>query len=93
MSEVGHTPGPWLFRAKSNSFHVKDPTGERPYGPAFITITYDNDGSPDLQISEADLNLILAAPELLAAVKSLLFNRDSTSQVEILALIAKAEGK
>ncbi len=61
-----HTPGPWLFRAKSDSVYTP-PTPGTPYTYGdFIFAFSDNDGPND-----EDLALILAAPDLLDALRDL----------------------
>jgi hypothetical protein len=58
---TGHTPGPWLYRGKSDSVHR--PSETHPYGETIFR--FDDEESP----FDEDLNLILAAPELLEALQ------------------------
>lgn len=60
MSEF--TKGPWLYRGKSDSVHERD--SKYPYGS--VIFQFHDEGSP----SNADLALILSAPELLEALIS-----------------------
>lgn len=57
-----HTPGPWLYRGKSDSVHRQSPDPRYQFGD--VIFQFHDDNSP----SDADLTLILAAPELLAAL-------------------------
>ena len=64
MSESNKfTPGPWLYRGKSNSVHESCST--HPFGH---TIFVFDDDSP---LRDPDISLILAAPDLLEALKNL----------------------
>lgn len=56
------TKGPWLYRGKSDSVHERD--SKYPYGS--VIFQFHDEGSP----SNADLALILAAPELLEALQA-----------------------
>jgi hypothetical protein len=56
-----HTPGPWLGRSKSDSVHR--PCDTHPYGDQIFAF------HPDYAPNDADHALILAAPELLAALE------------------------
>lgn len=58
-----YTPGPWLFRGKSDSVH-KAPPGSYQFGETIFRF-HEEEGPGD-----ADLNLILAAPDLLEALKT-----------------------
>lgn len=62
-----HTPGPWLFRGKSNSVYTTPPTGSV-YTYGSIIFSFHDVAEP----SDADLALILAAPDLLEALELLL---------------------
>lgn len=55
-----HTPGPWLYRGKSDSVHASSET--HPYGEYLFA--FQEECAPN----DADLALILAAPELLEAL-------------------------
>ena len=64
-----HSPGPWLWRGKSDSIHQPGGGGYS-YGPRVLSLQTDGHGS-DAEISVDDLNLILAAPDLLAVCERL----------------------
>jgi len=92
---MSHTPGPWLHRTKSDSVHK--PPIQEPYKFGDLIFRFHDEQNPN----DADLALILAAPELLEALKSLVDLEDGHVGVftldEIMdaarAAIAKAEGK
>jgi hypothetical protein len=66
VSERKWTKGPWLFRAKSSTVHKASDT--HPYGDQIFEFV---DGFEDETMpSDADLKLVLAAPELYEALKS-----------------------
>lgn len=56
-----HTPGPWLYREKNCAVYTASST--HPYGQ-FI-FGFDQDNPPE----DADANLVIAAPELLDALR------------------------
>lgn len=58
-----HTPGPWLHRGKSESVHASSET--HPYGEYLFA--FKDECAPN----DADLALILAAPDLLTALEDL----------------------
>jgi hypothetical protein len=60
MTETKFTRGPWLYRGKSDSVHK--PSDTHPYGERIFRF-HDEEGPND-----ADLELILAAPDLYAAL-------------------------
>lgn len=65
MSESNKfTPGPWLYRGKSNSVHESCST--HPFGH---TIFVFDDDAP---LRDPDLSLILSAPDLLEALEGVL---------------------
>lgn len=71
--KAGHTPGPWVWRAKSGSLHQ---VGDAPaqfgqFGKCVLTPIYEYDSGADTIVSDADAALIAAAPDLLAALKDL----------------------
>jgi hypothetical protein len=68
-----HTPGPWLFRGKSSSVHEQpeNKPGEKyTYGKQIFRFRDDDDEVAG--ISDEDLALILAAPDMLAALEAIL---------------------
>jgi hypothetical protein len=97
-----HTPGPWLFRGKSNSVHAA-PTEINGYQYGKELFRFDPENVP----SVFDIDLILAAPDLLDALKAILPfipkstvldggpNKYSAAVIaadKVRAAIAKAEG-
>ena len=88
-----HTPAPWLYRAKSDSVHK--PPSKQPYKFGELIFQFHDEQSP----SDADLALILAAPNLLEALKlavrqnshDMLMTGEELRVCE--AAIAKAEGE
>lgn len=66
---ASHTPAPWVWWT-SNSW--KRLRHERlGFGSSIIEPYVCRDGHPDLTVKEADMHLIAAAPELLAALKEM----------------------
>jgi hypothetical protein len=66
VSSNKHTPGPWLFRSKSSSIHSAPPADTSyQYGEALARFAEDDNVCAD--VGDADLALILAAPDLLEA--------------------------
>lgn len=63
-----HTPGPWLLRDKSDSVHEACAT--HPFGRQIFRFHggFEGEEAP----SDADVRLILAAPDLLIALRDLL---------------------
>lgn len=88
MNEFKGTPGPWLYRGKSDSVHVACET--HPYGKQIFQFK-DGYNGEDLP-SDADLALVLAAPDLLAALQGVLRVADrATDEFDAArAAIAKA---
>jgi len=87
--ETKHTPGPWLHRGKSDSIHR--PSETHPYGE--LIFQFHDENGP----SDADLALILAAPELLEALldcRRALEIANFTQELAVLnAVVAKATGE
>lgn len=89
------TPGPWLYRGKSDAVYTPptDPTYQ--YGSQIFRF-HDEDGPDDV-----DLELILAAPDLYAALKEAVRALDvggfgvdcETAALLGRTALAKAEGK
>lgn len=95
----GHTKGPWLFRGKSNGvFTAPEPGTVYKYGQ--LIFQFDDVAEP----SDADLALVLAAPDLLAAAERYLQFRHFSDcglgeeysgvhpETELKTAIAKAKG-
>lgn len=87
----GYTRGPWLYRGKSDSVHTSCET--HPYGPYIFS--FKEESSP----TDEDLALILAAPELLEALKEMVeagefsdWDNRCAAQENARQVIAKAEG-
>lgn len=93
LPAANHTPGPWLWRDKDSSVRVPGGNGY-PYGPSVLRIVEGDDGCA--QISDADLALVLAAPDLLAAAEQVLREWTGTGVCDCGVLadaIAKARGQ
>ena len=84
MPEIKHTPGPWVL-ASSNSWR-------RILGPRSVAVlvpTTQGDDHPDLFVSDADAKLMMAAPDLLAALEALTADRlfyfegDTTGEMSV----------
>lgn len=92
MSEVKHTPGPWVWNGKHGSLHR---IGEAPYrfGECVLRPTWEYDEGTDLEIGEADAALIAAAPDILEALSGLLADVyeifASPEQLEMAAELAR----
>ena len=95
MSESNKfTPGPWLYRGKSNSVHESCST--HPFGH---TIFVFDDDAP---LRDPDLSLILAAPDLLEALEQMIdeygtagdgWPRNNKALRDARAAISKARGQ
>lgn len=99
-TDTKFTPGPWLFRNKSDTMHTKHP--DYPYGAAFFG--FDSEFSPN----EADINLIVAAPDMYEALAAILpfvpktsaseggasmFSENVRAADKVRAALAKARGE
>ncbi|MEQ8822864.1 MAG: hypothetical protein RIC14_00645 [Filomicrobium sp.] len=69
MVSKSHTPGPWKWWT-SNSYRRLTSEAERT-GPdgGVLRATHQRDGTGDVLVSEADMGLIAASPDLLAALR------------------------
>jgi len=90
-----HTPGPWLYRGKSDAVYTPPSDTAYQYGSQIFRF-HDEEGPND-----DDLNLILAAPEMLAALRravlALAFASETSKAMyddykAVSAAIAKAVG-
>lgn len=92
--ETSFTPGPWIWRWKSGSLHRAGTDGYT-YGDTVLQPTYDYDSGVGIEISDADDQLIAAAPEMLAALIALVAadGGDDPEIVAARAAIAKATGE
>lgn len=84
--ETKFTPGPWLHRAKSESVHMTPPEPPCIYGE--IIFAFSEYSAPN----DADLALIISAPDLYAALEELLYARTDKSEAMAAAALAKARG-
>ena len=64
-----HTRGPWLYRAKSSAVYTAPEAGS-PYQYGAHIFSFFEAHEP----SDSDLNLILAAPDLLAACQMFMYS-------------------
>lgn len=83
--EAGPTPGPWLYRGKSNSFHKPPPEGTQyVYGDFILTVGSDyDDEKPETQ---ANIDYIAAcSPD---SLRALLAERDELAKDAANALAA-----
>jgi hypothetical protein len=68
-----HTPGPWLFRGKSSSVHAPPQNGpgqNYQYGDQLFRFRDDDDDAAS--ISDENLALVLAAPDLLQGLEDMI---------------------
>jgi hypothetical protein len=93
-----HTPGPWEWWTSCSWKRLtsKDSKGEWLRQGNVLCPSIASDGHPVLDVSEADMALIAAAPDMLEALKALRdacmgMVPDCAGQVD--AAIAKAEGR
>lgn len=91
---MSHTPGPWKWWT-SNSWRrltCDDRQWPNQEGGVLCPIVC-RDGHPDVSVSEEDMGLIAAAPDLLAALKKVvaISDRKHDAWDEARAAIAKAE--
>lgn len=97
-ADTKFTTGPWLFRHKSDTMHTEH--ADYPYGAAFFGF------DPEFPPSDANLNLIAAAPDMYEALSNgarILrwykehggkWNKaDEGALVEVEAALAKARGE
>lgn len=96
MGEIKHTPGPWDTQVVGDEIWV----GVEHPEVGFVThaaIRYGCDEAAELGTKEANARLIVAAPELLEALKLLLAARKDfelmTAASAAETAIAKAEGR
>jgi transketolase C-terminal domain/subunit len=62
-----HTKGPWVWRGKDGGLYQEGTTHR--FGEAVLVPSYEYDSGIDTVVSEADMALIAAAPDLLEALK------------------------
>ena len=102
MTEQKHTPGPWKA-IRNNAYWEVVPQNRGPNAPYTIgNVCASDPDAPDRGLQEANARLIAAAPEMLAALKSVAewvnnpFDGNAPSinviRKNINAAIAKAEG-
>jgi hypothetical protein len=90
-----HTPGPWDWRDIDDLRQAKSTRTDGRYGESVLCASYDYDRGPYLETTDANRDLIAAAPDLLAACETLLsiagIEREAPGAVErARAAIAKA---
>lgn len=68
MSEQKHTPGPWIMWTSNSWLRICDSIGL----PVLTPINDRSDGHPNLNITLADAQLIVSAPDLFDACQLLL---------------------
>jgi hypothetical protein len=74
------TPGPWLYRCKSNTFHKPPPEGTQyTYGESILALSGDEDETPQ---QAADMEFLLAAadPNTIGALFDALAQKDAELQ-------------
>ena len=95
-----HTPGPWEWWT-SNSWKRLYTNVDGRHFKVLVPFTNRHDNHPDLDVSEEDMALIAAAPELLAKCKELLSileglslsDKENEKVHQGWKLIAKARGQ
>lgn len=63
-----HTPGPWEWRDGDDLRQAKSTRDDGRYGAQVIGAGYDYDRGPYLDMTDADRDLIAAAPDMLDAL-------------------------
>lgn len=94
-----HTPGPWTWWTSNSWKRLKH--DERGKSSNVLEPFVCKDGHPDLSVTDEDMALIKAAPDMLEVLKAariVLINRDqSDNEMKLLDaikyVIAKAEGR
>jgi hypothetical protein len=71
MEQKKHTPGPWEWKTDSGPLCTLDGRGNYRYGGSVIDLDIDEDGDMEMRVSEADRNLIAAAPDLYRELRHL----------------------
>jgi hypothetical protein len=99
MADKGkHTPGPWTCKREYDGYaEVDGPLNSRGQWYDFAKVVTIVEGKESAE-GRANLNLILAAPDLLAALRELVGQRDAhfhtaSAWDAARAAIAKAEGE
>ncbi len=89
---MSHTPGPWEWWTSNSWRRLR--RSERGVSTNVLYPCVHEDGQPDVDVSQADMLLIAAAPDLLAALMRIERESvDDVSRADARAAIAKAEGK
>jgi hypothetical protein len=68
MSDTKPTPGPWSWRDADELRQARG--ADNRYGAAVLVAGWDYDRGPYLDATDADRDLIAAAPDLLAALEA-----------------------
>ena len=90
---AAHTPGPWEW--------IDDGLFQERNGDAVMVATFEYDRGADIEVSDADANLIAAAPDLLDAGRAVIaaFDPDAMNPEQfnawsdLSAAITRAEGR
>lgn len=93
-----HTPGPWKWRTSNSWRRLSSEHRDHPREGAVLCPVVARDGHPDLSVSESDMALIAAAPDLLEALKAMVEQEVGTEPItdaekKAVSAIAKAEGR
>lgn len=87
-----HTPGRWHWWTSCSWKRLRSEDGMKTHD-VVVPYVARSDGHPDLMVSEADMRLIAAAPEILEALRYLRAFPNATKAHEFAdAAIAKARG-
>ena len=93
-----HTPGKWNWHTSNSWRRLYSDQGHGKQAPVPVPTINHRDGQPELDVSQADMDLIEAAPRLLATLKKVAaYHADNGEHGDIAELvveaIAKAEGR
>ena len=93
LSSMSHTPGPWAWTYDGSSDYSLGPAADPQVIPVATVYDYR---ARDASETEANLNLMAAAPDLLAALKAIVEVTEGIYRPDLEAAelaIAKAEGR
>ena len=77
-----HTPGPWDWRNIDDLRQAQSTRTDGRYGESVLCASYDYDRGPYLETTDANRDLIAAAPDMLEALETLLHEADMTTDGE-----------